>query len=151
MAYVSLYTAEKGLFLQQPQGTPHNPACGNTSFRASAWTSQGPSVHTAGALPPLLCTSDTLSPSSCRLKPSVSSWCTLTQDRPVENNGRVDLTWFEAKVQRHASKGWKQKGYRKNEIQSCLQYFLFIKDIQPKCSPWTADHLFPYASPILIS
>lgn len=60
------------------------------------------------------------------LRPSALSWCTLTKDRSVAKQweGLFYLTWFEAKVQRYACKGWKQKGYRKNRIQSCLQCFL---------------------------
>lgn len=44
-----------------------------------------------------LCTSDTLSPSGCRLRPFVSSWCTLTQDRPVAKQweGLFNLVWSQ--------------------------------------------------------
>lgn len=57
---------------------------------------------------------------------------------------------MKAKVQKYAYKGWKQKGYRKNRIQACLQYFIkiFTQNVVPGLliTNWHKLPLFSSAS-----
>lgn len=141
--FISHVVPKKELFLHPPWGMPHFPTSGNTSFKVSAniWEVQSMalsgslSAHSIG-FPPLLCISETL-----RLQAQSLCCPSAPQHKtdPWQNSGKIYLTWFEAKLQRYACKCWKQKGYRKPRIQSCLQYFLLAKDIHPKHCPWTAD------------